>query len=89
MKVEQLSEDLIRQLSFTAQGNIISLTAFMGGFFAQEVIKSVSGKFVPLDQWVHTNQLIYFFHNVDACFCFRCRCCNGVSFNNLELMTFI
>jgi hypothetical protein len=43
---------LIRQLSFTAQGNLISLTAFMGGFFAQEVIKSISGKFLPLDQWV-------------------------------------
>jgi len=52
-KVEQLNENLIRQLSFTAQGNIISLTAFMGGFFAQEVIKSISGKFTPLDQWFY------------------------------------
>lgn len=51
--VEKVDEDLMRKLSFTARGSIIPLTAFMGGFFAQEVIKALSGKFTPLNQWFY------------------------------------
>ncbi len=55
--VEKLDEDLMRKLSFTARGSIIPLTAFMGGFFAQEVIKALSGKFTPLNQWFYLDAI--------------------------------
>jgi ubiquitin-activating enzyme E1-like protein 2 len=51
--VEKVDDDLMRKLSFTARGSIIPLTAFMGGFFAQEVIKALSGKYTPLNQWFY------------------------------------
>mmetsp|Transcript_7553 Transcript_7553/g.8282 ORF Transcript_7553/g.8282 Transcript_7553/m.8282 type:complete len:85 (+) Transcript_7553:1143-1397(+) len=49
-KVEKLDEKLIKYLSFTARGNIIGNTAFLGGFVGQEVLKARSGKFTPLKQ---------------------------------------
>lgn len=52
-KVDELDETLIKQLAFTAQGGIIGLTAFLGGMVAQEVIKNLSGKFTPLNQWLY------------------------------------
>lgn len=52
-KVDVLDEKLIKQLAFTARGGIIGLTAFLGGTIAQEVIKNLSGKFMPLDQWIY------------------------------------
>lgn len=44
---------LISQISLCARGDIIGLTAFLGGTVAQEVIKSLSGKFTPLNQWLY------------------------------------
>lgn len=53
--VETLSinEDLLRQLSYTSQGCLAPLCAFMGGIVAQEAIKGLTGKFSPLNQWLH------------------------------------
>jgi len=55
--VDPLNEKLVRQLAFTCRGNLIGLTAFLGGVVAQEVIKAISGKFTPLNQFVRTNEL--------------------------------
>lgn len=53
-----MNENIVNKLSYTCRGNIIPITATMGGFVAQEVVKGVSGKYSPLNQWV----IFYFFH---------------------------
>ena len=51
-KVDKLDETLLKQLSYTAQGGIVPMTAFMGGMIGQECLKALSGKYTPLNQWV-------------------------------------
>ncbi|KAL8797238.1 MAG: hypothetical protein Q9182_007237 [Xanthomendoza sp. 2 TL-2023] len=55
-KVE-LEEKLIRELSFQARGDLSPMAAFFGGLAAQEVFKSVSGKFHPIVQWLYFDSL--------------------------------
>ncbi|KAF2458969.1 putative ubiquitin-protein ligase [Lineolata rhizophorae] len=55
-KVE-LDEKLINELSYQAQGDISSVAAFFGGLAAQEVLKAVSGKFTPIQQWLYLDSL--------------------------------
>ena len=42
---------LIEKLSFTCSGLLSPLAAFMGGLVAQECLKGISHKFVPIRQW--------------------------------------
>ncbi|MCJ1302679.1 E1 ubiquitin-activating protein [Hypocenomyce scalaris] len=55
-KVE-LDEKLIRELSYQARGDLNPMAAFFGGLAAQEVLKSVSGKFNPIVQWLYFDSL--------------------------------
>jgi ubiquitin-activating enzyme E1 len=55
-KVE-LDDKLIKELSYQAQGDLNPLAAFFGGLAAQEVLKSVSGKFNPVLQWLYFDSL--------------------------------
>ena len=55
-KVE-LDEKLLRELSYQAQGDLAPMAAFFGGLAAQEVLKSVSGKFHPILQWLYFDSL--------------------------------
>ncbi|KAL8972607.1 MAG: hypothetical protein Q9183_000465 [Haloplaca sp. 2 TL-2023] len=55
-KVE-LDEKVIRELSYQAQGDLSPMAAFFGGLAAQEVLKSVSGKFHPIVQWLYFDSL--------------------------------
>ncbi|KAJ9644458.1 E1 ubiquitin-activating protein [Coniosporium tulheliwenetii] len=55
-KVE-LDEKLIKELSYQARGDIAPMAAFFGGLAAQEVLKSVSGKFHPIVQWLYFDSL--------------------------------
>ncbi|OCL05995.1 E1 ubiquitin activating enzyme [Glonium stellatum] len=55
-KVE-LDEKLIKELSYEARGDISPMAAFFGGLAAQEVLKSVSGKFHPIVQWLYFDSL--------------------------------
>jgi ubiquitin-activating enzyme E1 len=55
-KVE-LDEKLIRELSYQARGDLSPMAAFFGGLAAQEVLKSVSGKFNPIVQWIYFDSL--------------------------------
>jgi len=55
-KVE-LDEKLIKELSFQARGDISPVAAFFGGMAAQEVLKSVSGKFHPIVQFLYFDSL--------------------------------
>jgi ubiquitin-activating enzyme E1 len=56
-KVEKVNEDLLRKLALVSQGQIIGLTAFLGGVMAQEVIKSLSGKYTPLNQFLYVDAI--------------------------------
>ncbi|KAL9022745.1 MAG: hypothetical protein Q9185_000007 [Variospora sp. 1 TL-2023] len=52
-----IDEKLIRELSYQAQGDLSPMAAFFGGLAAQEVLKSVSGKFHPIMQWLYFDSL--------------------------------
>ena len=56
VKVE-LDEKLIQELSYQARGDLAPMAAFFGGLAAQEVLKSVSGKFHPIVQWLYFDSL--------------------------------
>jgi hypothetical protein len=43
--------NLIKQLSFTSSGAFAPLAAFLGGVIAQECLKGLTRKFVPIRQW--------------------------------------
>ncbi|MCJ1314243.1 hypothetical protein MMC25_007923 [Agyrium rufum] len=53
----ELDEHLITELSFQARGDLNPMAALFGGLVAQEVLKSVSGKFHPLVQWMYFDSL--------------------------------
>lgn len=53
----ELDEKLIKELSYQARGDISPIAAFFGGLAAQEVLKSVSGKFHPIMQWLYFDSL--------------------------------
>ncbi|GAB7338869.1 hypothetical protein MBLNU457_5555t1 [Dothideomycetes sp. NU457] len=53
----EVDEKLIKELSYQAQGDLCPMAAFFGGLAAQEVLKSVSGKFHPIKQWLHFDSL--------------------------------
>ncbi|KAJ4352388.1 E1 ubiquitin-activating protein [Didymosphaeria variabile] len=55
-KVE-LDEKLIKELSYQARGDLSPVAAFFGGLAAQEVLKSVSGKFHPIVQFLYFDSL--------------------------------
>ncbi|EXJ78601.1 ubiquitin-activating enzyme E1 1 [Capronia coronata CBS 617.96] len=52
-----VSDKLITELSYQAQGDISPMAAFFGGLAAQEVLKAVSGKFTPVAQWLYFDSL--------------------------------
>lgn len=55
-KVE-LDEKVIKELAYQARGDLSPMAAFYGGLAAQEVLKSVSGKFHPIKQWLYFDAL--------------------------------
>ena len=55
-KVE-LDKKLINELSYQARGDLSPIAALFGGLAAQEVLKSVSGKFHPIVQWLYFDSL--------------------------------
>lgn len=53
----EISDKLITELSYQAQGDLSPMAAFFGGLAAQEVLKAVSGKFTPVVQWLYFDSL--------------------------------
>ncbi|KAK4544375.1 E1 ubiquitin-activating protein [Oleoguttula mirabilis] len=53
----ELDEKIIKELSYQARGDLSPMAAFFGGLAAQEVLKSVSGKFHPVKQWLYFDSL--------------------------------
>ena len=57
-KVEfELDEKVIKELAYQAMGDLNPMAAFFGGLAAQEVLKAVSGKFQPIQQWMYFDSL--------------------------------
>ncbi|KAF0978382.1 hypothetical protein FDP41_002897 [Naegleria fowleri] len=52
-----LNEKIVKLLAFTSRGNLNPMAAFLGGMVAQEVQKACSGKFCPLNQFLHFDAL--------------------------------
>ncbi len=50
-------EKLLTLFSKVCSGNLSPVTAAFGGLVAQEVLKAVSGKFMPIKQWMHFDAL--------------------------------
>uniref|UniRef100_A0A670Z6W2 Uncharacterized protein n=1 Tax=Pseudonaja textilis TaxID=8673 RepID=A0A670Z6W2_PSETE len=51
--MDQEQENLIRTFAYGCMGDLSPMNSFIGGLAAQEVLKAVSGKFTPLDQWLY------------------------------------
>lgn len=49
----QVDESIVKWLSWTAKGFLAPLAAAVGGITSQEVLKAVTGKFSPLQQWLY------------------------------------
>ncbi|KAH8173555.1 thiF family protein [Sarocladium implicatum] len=52
-----IDEKLLKELSYQAMGDLTPMAAFFGGITAQEVLKGVSGKFSPINQWMYFDSL--------------------------------
>ncbi|TNN78744.1 Ubiquitin-like modifier-activating enzyme 6 [Liparis tanakae] len=48
-----VNAELVRCLSRTARGTLPPLAAAVGGLASQEVLKAITGKFAPLQQWFY------------------------------------
>ncbi|KAF2083570.1 putative poly(A)+ RNA transport protein [Saccharata proteae CBS 121410] len=53
----ELDPKLIKELAYQACGDLSPMAAVFGGLAAQEVLKSVSGKFHPIVQWMYFDSL--------------------------------
>lgn len=51
--VDETAERLLYLLSFTCRGILPPLAAMIGGIVAQEALKSITGKYTPLKQWLY------------------------------------
>ncbi|XP_034714026.1 ubiquitin-like modifier-activating enzyme 6 [Etheostoma cragini] len=52
-----VNTDLVRCLSRTARGTLPPLAAAVGGLASQEVLKAITGKFAPLQQWFYLDAI--------------------------------
>jgi ubiquitin-activating enzyme E1 len=50
---EESAQAVVRALARTAQGVISPMCATVGGVVGQEALKAVSGKFMPIMQWLY------------------------------------
>lgn len=49
----ELPEDVFIPLTITAAGQLVAMSAVLGGIAAQEVMKSITGKFTPINQYCY------------------------------------
>lgn len=50
-KTDEINEPALRRIIRQSRGDVGCMAAFFGGVIAQEVIKSQSGKYIPMDQF--------------------------------------
>jgi hypothetical protein len=49
----ELNDVLLAQFASTSSGEINPMCTMFGGIVGQEVVKAISGKFVPITQWLY------------------------------------
>uniref|UniRef100_G1R5E6 Ubiquitin like modifier activating enzyme 7 n=1 Tax=Nomascus leucogenys TaxID=61853 RepID=G1R5E6_NOMLE len=54
---EPLDEALVRTVALSSAGVLSPMVAMLGAVAAQEVLKAISRKFMPLDQWLYFDAL--------------------------------
>ncbi|KAM6387639.1 ubiquitin-like modifier-activating enzyme 7 [Pluvialis apricaria] len=52
-----LDEDVVRAFASVSAGDLCPVAAVVGAVAAQEVLKAITRKFVPVDQWMYFNAL--------------------------------
>ncbi|KAM6343838.1 ubiquitin-like modifier-activating enzyme 7 isoform 3-T3 [Alca torda] len=52
-----LDEDVVRAFASVSAGDLCPMAAVVGAMAAQEVLKAITGKFLPLDQWFYFDAL--------------------------------
>lgn len=52
-----INETVLGGLTISAGGEVNPISAFIGGFTAQEIVKAITGKFTPIQQWFYFNAL--------------------------------
>lgn len=52
-----ISEMIVKEFAYQAQGDIPAMNAVVGGLVAQEMLKACSGKFTPLQQFFYFDSL--------------------------------
>ncbi|XP_027742301.1 LOW QUALITY PROTEIN: ubiquitin-like modifier-activating enzyme 7 [Empidonax traillii] len=52
-----LDEDVVRAFASVSAGNLCPVAAVVGALAAQEVLKAITRKFLPLDQWLYFDAL--------------------------------
>lgn len=62
----------MKWLSRTAQGFLAPLAAAVGGVASQEVLKAVTGKFSPLQQWVRLSLVLDLSFDSDVMYVWLC-----------------
>ncbi|XP_008851389.1 ubiquitin-like modifier-activating enzyme 7 isoform X2 [Nannospalax galili] len=56
-KEESLDKALLQTIALSSAGSLSPMAAILGGVAAQEVLKAISRKFMPLDQWLYFDAL--------------------------------
>lgn len=52
-----LDEDVVRAFASVSAGELCPVASFMGALAAQEAMKAITGKFLPLEQWFYFDAL--------------------------------
>ncbi|XP_065836333.1 ubiquitin-like modifier-activating enzyme 6 [Oscarella lobularis] len=63
---ESFDEGLVEALAYTARGCLPPFAATLGGFVGQEVLKALTGKFTPLNQWIYFDALELFDEKINS-----------------------
>ncbi|XP_059712188.1 ubiquitin-like modifier-activating enzyme 7 isoform X4 [Haemorhous mexicanus] len=54
---DPLDEDIVHAFASVSAGDLCPVAAVVGALAAQEVLKAITGKFVPLEQWLYFDAL--------------------------------
>jgi ubiquitin-activating enzyme E1 len=52
-ELTEYQKNIIKKLSYTCQGKLCPIDSIFGSIVAQEVIKGVTKKYTPINQWLH------------------------------------
>lgn len=56
-KKNNAEQILIKKFCYTLRGDLLPMASIISGVASQEVLKALTHKFIPINQWYHTDQL--------------------------------